>query len=73
MLRAKVFDVCFGRDEKSIFNNIYVVRKPSLVKQCTLFLTFLDGILQMRADEIPSEKLERGSKKVKPYLYYYDK
>ena len=27
----------------------------------------------MRADEIPSEKLERGSKKVKTYMYYYDK
>ena len=40
MLRAKVFDVCFGRDEKSIFNNIYVVRKQSFLKQCTLFLTF---------------------------------
>ena len=27
----------------------------------------------MRADEIPSEKLGRGPKKVKTYMYYYDK
>ena len=27
----------------------------------------------MKADEIPSEKLGRGSKKVKTVMYYYDK
>ena len=49
----------------------FAVRSSFLVD--FFFSTFLDGILQMRADEIPSEKLERGSKKVKTYMYYYDK
>ena len=62
-----------SRDQTSVLLPVseFAVRSSFLVD--FFFSTFLDGILQMRADEIPSEKLERGSKKVKTYMYYYDK